>query len=141
MKRKAAFFWILAAVVVTGPAYGQSNGDAEVAKTIWDGIYTSAQAERGQRAVEQNCNTCHLPTEWSDSRFIASWTGRSIGDLRELIQTTMPMDSPGRLSSAQYADIVAYILKLNEIPAGDRELPIENEELASIAVTAKAEDR
>jgi hypothetical protein len=34
----------------------------------------------------------------------------------------MPNNAPGSLSKAQYADVVAYILKVNNYPAGSTEL-------------------
>jgi len=122
----------LLALVAAQPAEGQSSS-AE--RTIWDGVYTEAQATRGQRAVQQNCGTCHSPTEWSTSVFISSWSGRSVGDLHSQIRNTMPFDSPGRLTPQQYADIVAYILKLNDVPAGSRELPSDEDGLRKISVT------
>jgi mono/diheme cytochrome c family protein len=140
MNRKSAVFWFaaLALIVAAPPAHAQSNGAPPPIKTIWDGVYTVAQADRGQRAVQQNCGACHTPTEWSNNMFISSWSGRSIGDLQTHLRTTMPFDSPGRLTAAQYTDIVAYMLKLNDVPAGDNELPSESEALKKITVTRQA---
>lgn len=140
MNRKAGFLLLLSLILVGAarPVSAQSNVSAtRVSVTIWDGVYTSAQADRGARAVEQNCGACHSPTEWSN-RFIASWSGRSIGELQTQIRTTMPFDSPGRLTAEQYADIVAYILRLNNVPAGERELPTEDALLNTISVTTRA---
>jgi hypothetical protein len=140
MDQRSAFFWLsaLALVIAASPAHAQSNGSASSLKTIWDGVYTVAQADRGQRAVQQNCGACHTPAEWANKVFMASWSGRSIGELHTHLRTTMPFDSPGRLSAAQYTDIVAYMLKLNDVPAGDNELPSEGEALEKITVTREA---
>jgi hypothetical protein len=43
-------------------------------------------------------------------------------DLYDLISNTMPMNDPGTLSSQEYIDVIAYILKLNGVPAGKAEL-------------------
>jgi hypothetical protein len=34
----------------------------------------------------------------------------------------MPQDSPGRLREQEYADIIAFLLKANNYPPGDRDL-------------------
>jgi hypothetical protein len=46
----------------------------------------------------------------------------------------MPNDSPGRLKSEEYADIVAYLLKLNGIPPGPDELPADAEVLRGLRI-------
>jgi len=139
MYRRVSLFGFLALLlVVAQPADAQTNGGA-ASKTIWDGVYTAAQAARGENAVKQNCGACHAAAEWRNAGFIPSWSGRSVGELHTLIRTTMPMDAPGRLSPAQYADIVAYILKINNVPAGEVELPSEDRALQGIAVTKPAQ--
>ena len=137
MNRTGGLFWLAAvlALVVAQPAFGQASSPASE-RTIWDGVYTEDQATRGQRAVQQNCGSCHSPTEWTNA--IASWSGRAISELHSHLRNTMPMDSPGRLSPDQYADIVAYILKLNKVPAGAQELPSDQEGLRKIGVTRQA---
>jgi S-disulfanyl-L-cysteine oxidoreductase SoxD len=136
---KSGIFLVAAmiAVSVAQPAFGQSNAGGS-AKTIWDGIYTAAQADRGQQAVQQNCATCHSPADWAHERFISDWAGHSVGELHSQIRTTMPFNSPGKLTPAQYADIVAYMLKINNVPAGQTELPSSDEGLKLIAVTRPA---
>lgn len=137
MKPRAGIFWLSAVLllVIAIPAQAQTNGSAATAeKTIWDGVYTDAQANRGQQAVQQNCGSCHSVSEWTHS-FIAGWSGRSIGDLQDHLRMTMPMDGPGRLSAEQYTDIVAYMLKLNNVPAGEKELPADEATLKKITVT------
>ena len=46
----------------------------------------------------------------------------------------MPTDNPGRLSRGQYADILAYLFRLNGFPAGARELPNDDEGLKKIRI-------
>jgi mono/diheme cytochrome c family protein len=137
MSRKSVSIWLAIAVLVFAarPALAQSNGAAEASKTIWDGVYTAAQAARGEAVVAQNCGTCHSSNEWASAMFISSWSGRPISALQSQLRTTMPFDSPGRLSAAQYTDIVAYMLKLNNAPVGDVELPTSDDALNSITVT------
>lgn len=54
--------------------------------------------------------------------FMARWNGLTVGDLFEIVQTTMPADSSGRLRRSQYSDLVAYLLSANQFPAGQTEL-------------------
>jgi mono/diheme cytochrome c family protein len=138
MIRKSCLFWSAALLVLIGvqTVHAQSNGSGS--KTIWDGVYTSAQATRGEQAAKQNCASCHAVTEWSNTMFITAWSGKSISELHTQIRTTMPFDAPGRLTPSQYADIVAYILKINNIPAGEVELPSEDSALQRITVTSPA---
>jgi hypothetical protein len=44
----------------------------------------------------------------------------------------MPMDKPGSLTRAQYAAVIAYMLRLNQYPAGGTELPSEDAALKRI---------
>ncbi|MGH7699656.1 MAG: c-type cytochrome, partial [Gemmatimonadales bacterium] len=78
-------------------------------------IFTAAQAERGGAVFAEACAGCHAPSQFTGA-FHRAWAERA-GDLAELIRTTMPYDSPGRLSREQYADIVAYLFRLNGVPA------------------------
>jgi len=57
--------------------------------------------------------------------FAADWIGGSVGDLFERTKTTMPQDSPGRLTPQQCADIVAFVLSVNKYPAGTADLPTD----------------
>jgi mono/diheme cytochrome c family protein len=136
MKRMAGLFGLAAILVAIAaqPGAAQASGTA-VSKTIWDGVYTNAQADRGQRAAQQNCGTCHSPSEWSRTTLITAWAGRPIKEMHNHLQNTMPLDSPGRLTSQQYADILAYMLKLNNVPAGQSELPGDEAGLTAITVT------
>jgi hypothetical protein len=68
--------------------------------------------------------------------FIANWNGTSVGDLFERIRVTMPQDDPGKLSRAQSADLVAYLLSVNKYPAGKTELPRDTEPLKQIKFEA-----
>ena len=64
------------------------------------------------------------------------WNGAMVGELFEQIRQTMPQDSPGSLTSAQYADVLAFILKKNKFPEGKTELASEFDPLKSIRIDA-----
>ena len=112
------------------------------ATTIWEGVYTTGQADRGQEVALLVCFECHSAGEWRGEGFIRLWEGRRLGDLYERIRRTMPQNDPGRLTAEEYVDIVAYMLSLQDVPTGggQRELPADLEVLDAIFVTP-AENR
>lgn len=133
MKRMAGqvVFAVLAMIFL--PRVASAQAAAPV--TIWDGVYTDAQAARGKSLVEANCSTCHTTTEWSSAEFMASWSGKPVDELHGWIRQAMPLNAPGKLTSEQYVDIVAYILKLNSAPTGRKELTAEHATLSRIRLT------
>lgn len=112
--------------------------------TVWKGVYTDEQAKRGETAYRQECSNCHGPElEGADmtpplvgGAFTANWNDLSVGDLFERIRTTMPLDKPGRLSRQQNADVIAFLLKANNWPAGSTELSRESGVLKQIRIQA-----
>ncbi len=107
------------------------------AATIWEGVYTTEQAGRGQQVALTYCFECHSANEWRGPGFFRLWEGRRLGDLYERICRTMPQNDPGRLIAEECADIVAYMLRLQDVPTGDgqRELPSDLEVLDAIFLT------
>jgi mono/diheme cytochrome c family protein len=104
--------------------------EAQAAKTVWDGIYSTEQAARGGALYANQCESCHgadlsgggpMPA-LSGEDFRKEWDGQSVGDLFERMRVSMPADHPGSLSREQNADILAFLLKSNEFPAGNNEL-------------------
>ena len=103
------------------------------AKSIWDGVYTEAQATRGKALYSQECASCHggeltggeMAPPLAGGEFMAGWDGLTIGDLFERVRISMPQNSPGSLSGQQNADILAFVFGSNKFPAGDTELPKE----------------
>jgi S-disulfanyl-L-cysteine oxidoreductase SoxD len=96
-------------------------------RTVWDGVYTEAQATRGTSAFGQSCAGCHaLGAEGraplAGEAFWKSFAQKNVGDLLEFVSTYMPNGTPGSLSEPTYNDIVALILKSNGFPAGTTEL-------------------
>ena len=81
-------------------------------------LYTEEQATAGAALFGRVCVECHEKKDVTSADFRAKWTGRPILDLYELIRTTMPDSNPGALSRDEYAGTLAYILKLNGLPAG-----------------------
>jgi len=140
MKARSA----LAALTVIAGAAALSMADAWAEPSVWDGIYTTAQAKRGQALYAKQCASCHRenleghgPTpSLAGSEFLERWDGQTVDDLFEKMQESMPADHPGSLSREQNAAILAFILGVNEFPAGEAELRSESEWLAKIRFQA-----
>ena len=109
----------------------------------WDGVYTDAQAQRGGVLFQQQCGRCHganlagtFETPPLVGRFKPYWSGATLDTLFDYVATAMPLDHPGSLSRAANADIVAFLLKANDFPAGAKELSANNEDLKAIRFDA-----
>jgi mono/diheme cytochrome c family protein len=123
---------VLAAACCLGTAGSVLMGAQAPAagKTVWDGVYTDAQATRGTQVFSQSCTNCHtLATEGNrpltGQKFWDGWTQKSVGDLLKFVSTNMPNGNGGSLSAATYQDLVALILKSNGFPAGMTDLAPE----------------
>ncbi len=93
--------------------------------SVLDGVFTSAQASRGEQTFDRVCASCHDTGEFSGGRFRLSWVGRTAGDLFDTMSTLMPEADPGSLSPDAYASLVAYLFRLNGYPAGEVALPTD----------------
>ena len=120
-----------AGVPAAGASVAQSAGGS-----VLDGVFTAAQASRGERTFSDVCAACHDTGEFSGGRFRISWVGRPVGELFETISTLMPEADPGSLSPAEYAAIVAYLLQVNGYPAGDADLPTNVRALGQLEIVS-----
>ena len=105
---------------------------AQEKTSVKAGVYTAAQADRGQSLFKSKCASCHAPNRFTDDLFYTSFAGKPLWEMFDVISDTMPEDNPGSLKKEEYADVIAYLLKLNKFPAGDKELPIEKDALNAI---------
>ena len=100
---------------------------AQGTRTVLDGVYTTEQAARGQRAYGDSCRPCHEGIDQdgpdlSGSAFVDRWRGDSLDVLFTQIRTKMPGNRPGSLSENTYVDILAFLLERNGFPADSTEL-------------------
>ena len=115
------------------------------AESIWSGSYTEAQAERGAEDYSARCAACHGADLRGDSHaaglvgmgFMFLWEGKSLGELYSKIRNDMPQDQPRSLSKGSYEDILAFILKSNDFPAGDTELESGENALDKLMITSR----
>ncbi|HXG89203.1 MAG TPA: cytochrome c [Vicinamibacterales bacterium] len=100
-------------------------------------VYTAAQADRGQTIFKQSCTGCHETTRFTGADFMTAWYGKPMHSLFEVMSTTMPEDNPGSLKPQQYADVLAYFLRLNKFPAGQVELKGSADAMKGIKIDKK----
>ena len=111
-------------------------------RSVWDGAYTKDQAKRGEALYAQNCSSCHGPdllgndeaAPLTGSAFLSNWDGLSVGDLSERVRISMPPNNLGKLNRQQIADILSYVLSVNNFPQGKTELDSKAEVLKQIRI-------
>jgi mono/diheme cytochrome c family protein len=135
--------YVLSAIAIVGLTF-VCVASAQSATSVWDGVFTDEQVKRGQAAYQKECAGCHgsaleggdMTPSLVGGAFTSNWNDLTLGDLFERIRLTMPLDAPGRLSRQQNADVIAYVLKTNEWPAGAAELPSDLGPLKQIKIQA-----
>ena len=105
-------------------------------RTVWDGIYSARQAARGDATFDLRCGTCHEASSFAGEEFMEEWDAQTVGDLYDFVRYAMPADSHEGYGSQEYADVIAYMLRLNGLPPGDRDLLPEPEALQRIRIQA-----
>jgi len=114
-------------------------------KTTAAGVYTEAQAKRGQQIYTDTCAMCHGPDlkgtatipGLAGMEFEGFWRDQPLGDLFEKISVTMPKSAPGSLKPEQAADVLAYLLSEMKEPTGQADLSAKPDDLKAIKIQAK----
>ncbi len=118
--RATVLVLLLASVI--SPILSAEDGIAPI--TVWSGVYTEAQAQRGKAAFEKKCVLCHnidlngnrsFPALHGD-RFLADWWNTSVGIIFRKIRDTMPDIYPDTVDPETKLDILSYILQQNNFP-------------------------
>ena len=105
-------------------------------RTVWDGVYTTEQATRGQVAFAAKCASCHGAnlegthgsavevdaTPLIGPSFIEKWREDNLGELFRYIRDSMPREAAGTVLEKDKVDILAFLLDRNSFPAGSHEL-------------------
>jgi len=129
--------WVIAAIMLSAAAIA-----AQASRSVWDGVYSAEQAQRGEALYTRQCARCHgaqltggeAAPPLAGGDFLSNWNGLSVGDLFERVRISMPADRPGQLTREQNADILAHILRANQFPAGKSELEQQAEVLKQIRI-------
>ena len=136
-------FFVCAAALVASVSYGVVH--ATQAKSIWDGVFTAEQAERGAEAYKTACSECHggdlmgdgFAPSLAGADFQGNWNDLSVGDLFERIRISMPPSGPSGVTPAQKADILAHIFNFNKYPTGTTEIEPKADVLKQIKIELK----
>jgi S-disulfanyl-L-cysteine oxidoreductase SoxD len=115
------------------------------AKTVWDGVFSKEQADRGAATYKTSCSECHgndlagdgFAPALTGAEFMGNWNDLTVGDLFERIRISMPPSGPSSVTPAQKADIVAHLMNQNKFPAGKAELEPKTEALKQIKIEMK----
>jgi len=144
VRRTGAVYVLVAMLVAAVSSLAEEPAVPE--RSVWEGVYSQAQAQRGAEIFIQACITCHSnkPGEAAGhgpapsligEDFTFRWTDSSIADIFDTIRQTMPEAAPNSLSAAEYAAVTAYILQLNGYPSGVDEIdPAQREALQLIYI-------
>ncbi len=150
---------LVIAFIATGVAIvcaiGYGPMQAESPRSIWDGVYTDAQARRGEELYRQHCTRCHgadlnggvdITPPWPSGLdrtpplvgplFNDHYKDLPLSDLVERIRISMPQDRPGSLHRQATVDVMAYLLLRNGFPLGRTELTDRLEALREIQIVA-----
>ena len=111
--------------------------------TVWDGIFSEAQAARGEAAYGRSCAPCHkddllgsatAPAPASEV-FFRRWNESTVDDVVRTMKSSMPQEAPNSLDAQVYVDILTYLLKASGSPAGSAELTADRDRLKLVRVT------
>jgi cytochrome c5 len=114
-------------IVVIVSAASLATALAQAPASVLDGVYTPAQAKRGEAVYSTSCIGCHEGRDADGPQlmgkaFLDRWREDTLEPLFTFIRTTMPGNNPGSLDERAYTDVVAFMLEANGLPAGNREL-------------------
>jgi len=117
---------------------------AAPSRSVWGGVYTEAQAERGKVIYERACAHCHgkaleggdMEPSLVGSLFMMTWDGLTLYDLFENVRVSMPQDDPGSLSAQENVDVIAYMLKIGKFPPDKDELATDQASLKDTVILA-----
>lgn len=126
--------WSIGQIVVAAATPGTARGAAS-------GNAAAEQQARGRALYDRVCSACHGADLGGQDRnpalvgeaFLSRWTGRTAGDLFARIQGSMPPTAPGSREPREYADVVSYLLRVNNIHA-DEPLSEQAAHLRSITI-------
>ena len=136
---RACFAALLAYAILPTAAPQQSGAP----KSFRDSAFTAEQATRGEQVYTAKCSACHgdnllgmeMAPPLAGANFRKAWDTQPLITLANRVKATMPPTAPNSLTSNQLTDLLSYILKANEIRAGNvaLRLPISDSAAAAPA--------
>jgi cytochrome c5 len=132
-----------------GPHAARAQRERLADRSVWDSVFTTAQAARGDSIYKAGCVTCHgnalqggTTADFGDSAplvgqpFAANWDGQTLADLYDKIYSSMPADKPKTLDKQVIVDVMAHILNQNHFPAGSHELVADHDQLNQVKIVS-----
>jgi S-disulfanyl-L-cysteine oxidoreductase SoxD len=118
-------------------------------QSVWDGVYTDEQAQKGLIVYTETCASCHggelegdgFAPALTGPEFMSTWNGTTVGDLFERIRVSMPPGTPESVSAQDKTTVVAFVLQRNKFPAGQTALPPQAEAMKAIKFEANKPGR
>jgi cytochrome c5 len=113
-------------------------------RSVWNGVFAAAQADRGKTVFGNHCSRCHGEDlaasrhPLAGDRFAEHWESRTLADLFRRIRDTMPPGEAVIVSESEKLDAMAYVLRQNGFPEGNEPLERDEETLGSIRITRRA---
>ncbi len=150
-RRKASIALSLS-IIALGLIIGSTKIFLSTAKAVAQqgGIFTEAQAVRGQAVYGKKCASCHglrlegaTASALSGGKFGEKWGqgDKTVDDLYFITRTQMPFGAGNSLTRQQYIDSVVYMLKANGYKAGSRELPADPAFLKKIKIETQGSSK
>jgi S-disulfanyl-L-cysteine oxidoreductase SoxD len=143
MSGRVCILGVALALASASVAAQQGKPAAVTVRSQWSGIYSDAQAKRGEPLYTAECAFCHgaqLEGTFAAPPLTATalsgrWGSKTLADLFEYQRAFMPWTSPGGFSREKNVDILAYILKTGGFPAGAN-LPLAADAQREIRIVA-----
>lgn len=125
-----------AGLAVVGLAAAWSGTAQNGERTLRDGVFSAAQAARGERLFESICMNCHELAEFTGAgAYLEEVEGKPLWETFEYVWSEMPEDEPASLNPEDYAAVLAYIFSVYGLPSGAADLPVDRESLEAITIT------
>lgn len=132
--RSPLWTWLLFTCIVVLPAGTTAQQQENGQRSTKLGVYSREQWLRGRDVYAGMCASCHPAVTHVGPVFTKSWAGKKLSDLFGFLRERMPKNDPGSLSEQDYVDVMSYLLRLNGMPAGVDELPVDSVALAKIRI-------
>jgi len=130
----------LVALAASPRVTAAQTGGAHGPRSTTSGVYTDEQASRGRDMYAMQCKSCHTPASHTGVIFANAWDRRPLSELYQFIITRMPKNEPGSLQPDEYVDVLAYLLKLNDLPSGSDPLPADSLAMKKIRIEVGKKD-
>jgi S-disulfanyl-L-cysteine oxidoreductase SoxD len=124
------------AVLLSATLSSATSAQPAAVRSTKDRVYSAAQAAEGRDVYDGRCKNCHTAISHTGAPFRANWDKKSLADLWDYMVEKMPKDAPGTLSEEEYTQVMAYVLRMNGMPAGTDNLSSDRKALLSIRIDA-----